>query len=229
VTALIAAPRAGRPQVWIPLLAAALFVALGPIVGPAQFPAFLPRPLTSYIGGATSLSWFPLFPWAAWPLVGVVIGHQGIRRAGNLRRRAVAFWTAGVVGAVVAGAVVLVRHIDPQIVRYPSDFVQQMGPGTFFHQLGLMGPLALLAFVMNHLTSRCRFSVMRQLGRTSLLVYFVHVELCYGLLFRRLHHRLSMESATVGFILMSAAMLLTSVLKTRYWRAGLRGRRTAAP
>ena len=27
------------------------FVALGPIIGPAHFPTFIPRPLSSYVGG----------------------------------------------------------------------------------------------------------------------------------------------------------------------------------
>ena len=31
-----------------------------------------------------------------------------------------------------------------------------------------------------------RFSVMRKFGRTSLLVYWLHVDLCYGLLFKHL-------------------------------------------
>ena len=37
-----------------------------------------------------------------------------------------------------------------------------------------------------------RFSVMRVFGQTSLLVYWVHVELVYGLLFKRFADRLSM-------------------------------------
>ena len=79
VAGLIAAPRKGRPALAITLLAAAAFVALGPIVGPAHFPDFLPKPLTSYIGGQRPMAWFPLFPSLAWPLVGVLIGHFWVR------------------------------------------------------------------------------------------------------------------------------------------------------
>jgi uncharacterized membrane protein len=228
VVALIAAPRNGRPQVGAALAAAALFVGLGPLIGPAHFPAFLPRPLTSYIGGQRPMAWFPLFPWAAWPLVGVAVGHFWMRWSGDVRRRAIAFTLTGVAGLAIAGAVILVRRIDPYVIRYPSELVQQMGPGTFFYRLGLMGPLAFLAFVMSWLTGRLGvFSVMRQLGLTSLLVYWVHVDLCYGLVSARLHHRLSMTGATVGFLLMTAAMLALSVAKTKYWRGWRRLRRTA--
>jgi fucose 4-O-acetylase-like acetyltransferase len=78
--------------------------------------------------------------------------------------------------------------------------------------------MALWAFLTVRIFGSKSFSPMRQLGQTSLLVYWVHVELVYGLLFGRLHHRLSMTGATVGLVLMTGAMLLLSVLRTRYWR-----------
>ena len=103
-----------------------------------------------------------------------------------------------------------------------------MGPGTFFYRMGTIGPMALLAFVVTWLfRNRFRFSVMRQFGQTSLLVYWIHVELVYGLLFARFHRGLSMGQATVGFVLMTAAMLGVSLLRTKYWR-GWRRRRAAA-
>jgi uncharacterized membrane protein len=216
-TAFISAPRRGRPQIALALLAAAICVALGPIIGPAHFPAFLPRPLTSYLGGQRPMAWFPLFPWLAWPLCGVALGHYWVRTSRDARHQAIAFLTTGLVGAAMTYAVILVRRHDPHIIRYPSDLVQQMGPGTFFYRLGYMGPLALLAYLMTRVFSRFDFSVMRQLGQTSLLVYWIHVELCYGLLFKRLHHRLDMGEATVALVLMTAAMLVVSLLRTKYW------------
>jgi uncharacterized membrane protein len=50
--AFIVAPRAGRPQYAGALVATAAFIALGPIIGPAHFPDFIPRPISSYFGGA---------------------------------------------------------------------------------------------------------------------------------------------------------------------------------
>lgn len=218
-TAIIAAPRGGRrPQLVLPLLVGLASVALGPIVGPAHFPDWLPRPLTSYFGGERPMAWFPLFPWLAWPLVGVVVGHWWVRTSRDPRRQAIAFALTGLGGAAITAAVILVRRWNPYIILYPSELVQQMGPGTFFYRLGYIGPLALWGYVATRLFARARFSLMQQLGRTSLLVYWVHVELCYGLLFRRLHHRLSMAGATLGFVLMTAAMLGLSVLRTRYWK-----------
>ena len=217
VGAFITAPWRGRPAILPTLLAAAAVIALGPIVGPMHFPSFLPRPLTSYLGGERPMAWFPLFPSLAWPLVGVLVGHFWVRSSGDARKQAIAFVVTGLVGVGMMRAVGMVRAYNPHIIHYPSDLVQQMGPGTFFYRLGQIGPLALLAYVVTRIVPRRWFSLMRLFGQTSLLVYWVHVELVYGLLLGRLHHRLSMRGATVGLVLMTAAMAVLAQLRLKYW------------
>ncbi len=216
LVALVAAPRAGRPQVAVALAATALFVGLGAVVGPAHFPTFLPTPLTAYIGGQRPMSWFGLFPWAAWAFVGLVVGHVWVRASRTPRREALTYLLTGAVGLALMGAVLLVRKWNPYVIRYPNEVVQQMGPGTFFYRLGLNLLLAFVGYAVTRLRAG-RFSMMRQLGRTSLLVYWIHVDLCYGLVSRRLHHNLDMRQATLGFVLMTGAMLLVSLAKTKYW------------
>jgi hypothetical protein len=220
LAAPLAAPRRGRPQIVACLVVAAMFVALGPLIGPTRAFVSLPlglRHLTSYIGGPQPMAWFALFPAFAWLLVGIAIGHWWARasRDGRLTR---AFVISAVVGAAMAGTVMLIRRVNPYIIHYPSEYAQQMGPGTFFYRLGTIGPLALLAYVLTTGAFRGRFSVMRIFGQTSLLVYWVHVELVYGLLFKRFAGRLSMGWATVGFVAMTAAMLGLSLLRLKYWR-----------
>jgi uncharacterized membrane protein len=220
LAAPLAAPRRGRPQIAACLIVAAVFVALGPFIGPTRAFVGLPLPLrhlTSYIGGPQPMAWFALFPAFAWLLVGIAVGHWWARasREGRLAR---AFVISAIAGAAMAGTVILIRRIDPYIVHYPSEYAQQMGPGTFFYRLGTIGPLALLAYVLTTGVFRGRFSVMRIFGQTSLLVYWVHVELVYGLLFKRFSQRLTMAEATVAFVLMTAAMLGLSMLRIKYWR-----------
>jgi len=228
---VVAAPRDGRPQYAVALVATAVFVGLGPIVGPAHFPTFLPVALTSYIGGQRPMSWFGLFPWAAWSFVGLAVGHVWVRASREPRRQALTYLATGVVGGVLLLAVTLVRKWNPYIIHYPNDVVQQMGPGTFFYRLGVNLVFAFVGWVVVRLLAG-RFSIMRQFGRTSLLVYWIHVDLCYGLISRRFHHALSMTQATIGFVLMTAAMLLVSLAKTRVldpWWRDRRRRRAARP
>jgi uncharacterized membrane protein len=216
LVALVAAPRGGKPQYAIAVAAALTFVGLGPIVGPAHFPAILPTPITSYLGGQRPMSWFGLFPWAAWAFMGLAVGHVWVRASTDRKREARTFLLTGAVGLALMSAVILIRKWDPHVIRYPNDVVQQMGPGTFFYRLGLNLMLALCAYAVTRLRAG-RFSVMRQFGKTSLLVYWIHVDLCYGLVSKPLHHRLDMGQATLGFVLMTAAMFLVSVAKTKYW------------
>jgi len=220
LAALICAPRRGRPQYAITLAVVAALIAVGPIIGPGDhLPAWLPRHLAAYIAGHDKMAAFPLIPPMAWTLAGVAWGHWLVRYSGGEPRRLTrAFIICGVVGAAMVGAVKLVRGIDPHIIRYPSDIAQQMGPGAFFFRLGSIGMMALLAHVVVRLWPPPRFSAMRVFGQTSLLVYWVHVELVYGLVFKRFANRLSMGQAGVAFVLMTAAMLGLGVLQLKYWR-----------
>lgn len=224
VAAFITAPRRGRPPLAITAVVAVICIALGPVIGPHHFPDFLPRPLTSYLGGERPMSWFPLFPWLAWPLLGVLVGHFWVRGSADARRQAWTFVITGAVGAALTWMVVLLRPVTGRLIHYPNWMVQQMGPEVFIHRLGIMGPMALAGYLMTRLFGTRRFSLMRLFGKTSLLVYWVHVELCYGLLFKRLQHTLSMRAATVALILMIAAMAGVAELRLRYWH-GWGGRR----
>ena len=215
---VLAAPRRGQPA-WARTLAATLlFVVLGPIIGPAQFPTWIPTWISSYIGGQRPMSWFALFPWAEWPLIGVVIGHFWVRASRDERRQRWAFIATGAGGLALIAIIDIIRKINPYIIRYPSDLVQQMGPGSFFYRLGLTGIMAFVGWACVKLVGN-RFSVMRQFGRTSLLVYWVHIDLCYGLIAHKigLYGRLSMPRASVGLAVMVALMLGVSLAKTRWW------------
>ena len=122
-----------------------------------------------------------------------------------------------------------IRKIDPHVIRYPSDLVQQMGPGSFFYRLGMNGIVAFIAWVVVRLVGR-RFSVMRQFGRTSLLVYWIHIDLCYGLIAHKLglFGTLTMPMATVGLVVMVALMLGVSLGKTHWWEPRRRAARPRA-
>jgi fucose 4-O-acetylase-like acetyltransferase len=93
-----------------------------------------------------------------------------------------------------------------------------MGPGSFFYRLGMNGIVAFMAWAAVSLFGT-RFSIMCQFGRTSLLVYWIHIDLCYGLIAHRLglYGRLNMVQASIGLAVMIALMLMVSLARTQWW------------
>src|SRR5207237_550936 len=176
---------------------------------------WLPHPLTSYIGGQRPMAHFSIFPWAAWALVGVALGHFWVRQSRDRRGEARVFLLTGVLGVATTAAVIAVRSVDPYVIRYPSDLVQQMGPGSFFFRLGMIGALGGVAWIVTRLAGD-RFSPLKQLGRTSLLIYWIHVDLCYGGIARYLRGQLGLVAATAWLLVLIALMFGVSVLKTRW-------------
>jgi uncharacterized membrane protein len=214
ILALVSTPRHGRRQIVPSLLLAAVFLGFGTIVGPAHFPFWLPAPLTSYLGGQRPMAWFSLFPWGAWALIGVAVGHYWLAASATPRALGRCFLLTFLAGAVLTATVTLVRLAWPAIIHYPTEVIRQMGPGIFFHRLGLLSMLAGLGFVWCRVWQG-RFSVLRQLGRTSLLVYWVHIELVYGSVVYALRARFQIPAALLLVGSLTLAMLGLSLLRTR--------------
>jgi fucose 4-O-acetylase-like acetyltransferase len=64
-------------------------------------------------------------------------------------------------------------------------------------------------------TAGRRWSPLQLLGRTSLFVYWVHVELVYGLLSRPIHGAFSLPVAWLALAVFSLLMLRLAALKER--------------
>ena len=78
--ALVGVPRGRPPALPAAALAAARASSASvPSWARRTSPPGSPGPLSSYIGGQRPMSWFPLFPWGAWALVGLVVGHLWLR------------------------------------------------------------------------------------------------------------------------------------------------------
>jgi uncharacterized membrane protein len=202
VVALVSTPRNGQRQIVPSLVLGSLFLGLGTVIGPAHFPSWLPAPLTSYLGGQRPMAWFSLFPWGAWAMAGVAVGHLWLDASRDPRRLGRCFLWTFLAGAAMTGTVTIIRLISPTVILYPTDVIRQMGPGIFFHRLGLIGMLAGF------------FSMLRQFGRTSLLIYWVHIELCYGSVVYALRGRFHMGMALLLVALLSLVMFGLSVVRT---------------
>ena len=189
---------------------ALLISLLTPLLWTTWRPRRLPWPVESYIDGVHNLgqpqSWlFPIFPWTAFAFAGLAIGI--LLLSDWARRREAAVFA--MVGAGGVGLIYLARWLDarPERLYAVYDF-WHTSPNFFLIRVGLL--LAILAATY----AWCRwgaaqwgFSPLIQLGQTSLLVYWVHIEFVYGRLSIVPKHAVGIRTASFGLLVIFVAML----------------------
>jgi uncharacterized membrane protein len=215
------------------VLAAAVISFLTPLLWTTWRPSFLPWPIESYIDGVHNLnqsqSWlFPLFPWSAFAFAGLAFGF--ISTAAPLRRGgARPFLLAGAAGIAFIYAA---RFFDSLPWRiYPVYDFWHTSPDFFLIRVGFLLLFALAAYAWCRWGLGARaFSPLIQLGQTSLLVYWVHIELVYGRFHILPARSQSIAGASAGLAVIFVGMLALSLARTRWkgraeelfsWRPGL--------
>ncbi|MBI5478544.1 MAG: DUF1624 domain-containing protein [Deltaproteobacteria bacterium] len=187
--------------------AALLVVALTPLVARLPQPA---TPLYDYLYDGRQLV-FPAFPFAAYALSGFAVGYLWARDT-----RAVWLWTAAVGVGLVVGCVV--------VQAYPAHYLalgaeHRIDPRYFGGHLGILLCLGAACRGLQPFANPARFGPVRQLGRTSLLAYWIHVNLCYGPLAWEkgldLLNRASIPRALAWLAALVVLVLCCSVVRTR--------------
>ncbi len=181
-------------------------------------PRWLPWPLESYVNGVHNLgqpqAWlFPIFPWSAFAFVGLAVGFLLLSDWARTRTLA-AFLVAGVAGI---GLIYAARWLDarPWQLYAVYDF-WHTSPNFFLIRVGLLLLILAAAYLW------CRwgagqwgFSPLVQLGQTSLLVYWVHIEFVYGRFSILPKRTVGIETASFGLLAIFLSMLALSLLRTR--------------
>jgi len=181
-------------------------------------PRWLPWPLESYINGVHNLgepqAWlFPIFPWAGFAFAGLAVGFFLL----SDRARKISAGAFGLAGAAGLGLIYGARWLDrrPTQIYAVYDF-WHTSPNFFLIRVGLL--LIILSLVY----AWCRwglgqwgFSPLAQLGQTSLLVYWVHIEFVYGRFSILPKRAQDIRTASAGLLTIFLSMLLLSFLRTR--------------
>lgn len=203
-------------------LATSMVIALlTPLIWTTWRSNWLPWPIESYITGVHNLGtpqpWlFPVFPWAGFAFFGLASGFVLLS---NFARRRTAL-TVLLLGICGYGLITTARWLDHRPAQlYPLYDFWHTSPNFFAIRVGLLLLILLASYCW------CRwglgqwgFSPMIQLGTTSLLVYWVHIEFVYGR-FSILHKRsMGIRAASLGLATITAAMLLLSIARTQ-WKA----------
>ncbi len=187
----------------------------------------LPDPVEGYLRPIPGLSNFCFFPWAAFlfagALVGVVVDQAGSREAETRLNVRLAVAGAAVAGVAYAGSFL------PSVVG-PSEFWGG-SPAFLLLRVGLITAAIGAAYAWDSRPTAGSWSPLQQLGRTSLFIYWIHVEMVYGLVSVSLHKSLTHAQAWLALGLFAVFMLVCSLAKDRVveWRGNTRGGATGTP
>jgi uncharacterized membrane protein len=182
-----------------------------PLVREAAVLAALPDPIEAYLRPLRGLTSFALFPWAGFVFGGAIAGEliAAARSDAEERRLQWSLLFAGVAGGVAAYAL----SFRPSI--YASANFWTSSPTFFFVRMGLNTVLLPAAWSIDRFHAFARrqwgsyFSepdvpgrVITTLGRSSLFVYWIHVEMVYGVIGRPLRRLLPVELSLVATVLL---------------------------
>lgn len=207
------------------LTATAVISAVTPLLWTTWRLRFLPWELESYINGVHNLGtpqpWlFPIFPWTGFAFAGLAMGF--ILTSGFSRKSgAWIFLLTGILGFALVYAAKFADSLHWQI--YPVYDYWHTSPAFFATRVGLLLILLLAAYAW------CRwglgqigFSPLIQLGKTSLLVYWVHIDLVYGRFHILPPHSQTIFGASKGLLTIFLLMLVLSLARTM-WKERMAG------
>jgi len=216
---LSARPAKARVALGVTAIAVAVGIAmLTPLLWTTWKPDWLPWPVESYINGVHNLgtpqAWlFPIFPWSAFAFAGLATGFLLFSDWGRNHGGA----TFAYVGAAGVAFFFLARWLDSRPWQiYPVYDFWHTSPEFLLMRVGILLMIMAAVFVW------CRwgagqwgFSPLIQLGQTSLLVYWVHIEFVYGRFSILPKRAQSIGTASAGLAVIFLAMLGLSVVRTR--------------
>ncbi|HKN77219.1 MAG TPA: heparan-alpha-glucosaminide N-acetyltransferase domain-containing protein [Candidatus Acidoferrum sp.] len=201
------------------LLVATLVAMATPFLWTTYRPRQLPWPLESYINGVHIFGhpqpWlFPLFPWSGFAFVGLAVGFFLFT---NIAKRFEGASFAALGGMGIFACFLSIKLDESHLQLYSVYDYWHTSPNFFLMRCGI------LLIILFCVYAWCRwglaqmgFSPIIQLGKTSLLVYWVHIEFVYGRFSILPKHKCSVLQASLGLLVIFLAMLVLSLLRTNW-------------
>jgi uncharacterized membrane protein len=198
-----------RPRRILLFAAACVGFAMStPLIREATWLAALPDPIEWYFRPSEGHTSFVLFPWAAFLFAGAIVGET-VDALGSRTDAWLQSWFACAAIAIVVAA--YWASLQPSI--YPVSNFWLSSPTFFFIRLGLSLALVPLAWVLEKTAPRLGF--LETFGRSSLFVYWIHVEMVYGVIAKPLEHLLALEASLLGMVALCALLLAIVRWKNR--------------
>jgi uncharacterized membrane protein len=212
LTLLVLSPLAllpGQQRVRWGAISGAAIAALGPLVSATDW-TWLPEGVRNYF--VPSYSYFAFFPWAAFIAFGVSAGSILKTITADQINRVMQWSAITGFGLVLAGE----YFSNLPYSLYPKSEFWLDSPGLVVIKLGVLLIVIAFAYLWSEYVVRGRWSWVKQLGTTSLLVYWVHIELVYGRWFGAWKNNLDNYQVIAYSVCLIALMLGLSVLRTKW-------------
>ena len=158
------------------------------------------------------VNYFSFFPWASFLAFGVAAGSL-IRIIPPAAGERFMQWSALMGFGLLLGGGFFFNV--PYSLYSKSEFWLD-SPGLVLMKLGAILLLMALGFVWNEHVIKGRWNWLLQMGTTSLLVYWVHIELVYGRWFWAWKENLTVGQTTLVSVAIIGLMLALSVARTRW-------------
>jgi uncharacterized membrane protein len=204
--------------------ATAVIAFATPIVRGLPLLARLPDFIEGYLRPIPHLTNFAMFPWIAFVPAGAFVGVliDQAREPSSEMRVNIGLGVGGLSVAIAA----YWASFHPSLFAHSSFWTSS--PSFFFLRLGLLVAAVPVAYAWERRPSvERRWSPLRLLGRTSLFIYWIHVEMVYGIVSTPLHGGLSLRGAWTALGVFCLFMVLCAIAKertVRWWKAGGFGR-----
>jgi len=210
------------------LAVAVLIALLTPPLYTTWRPTWLPWEIESYIDGCHNLGapqhWlFCMFPWTGFAFAGLAVGAVLFSDWGRDRTAQTLTWLAG----AGAAAILIAYELDHSSLQLFATYdYWHTSPNFFMMRVGMLLLIAFFTYgwcrwgLATRAPGIWSFSPLIQLGQTSLLVYWVHIEFVYGRFSILPKRAVGIATATRGLAEICLFMLILSMLRTRIdWKA----------
>jgi uncharacterized membrane protein len=199
------------------LASAVLAAVLAPLVRAAAWVDQLPDLVQWYLRPAGEHTTFTLFPWSGFVFAGAAWGAVLTAPTSPSDRR-ISWWSvAAGTGLVAAGAL---TASQPQV--FVGSTFWGSSPTFFMIRVGVLLLVVAALYLADRAFRLESGGAIERLGRGSLLVYWVHVELVYGYATWLIHRRLPLPAVLAAGTILTACMYGSLVLRDRIannWRS----------
>lgn len=199
--------------------ASLIIVLITPFCAQVSWTNFLPWPLASYI--FDDRSWFfPLIPWSNYLLLGVGLGILWSRTMSDPKLFRRVMFGLFLVGAIfVGGSWLTLQSHDLKMLFLGGRARTQ--PSYLLTHIGWIFILCFGVWLTDRIFSWGKFSPVRQMGTTSLLMYWVHIDLVYGHLpgkwLLNLKGNLTFGQTLLALSVLTILMIGISYIRTSYF------------